>query len=168
MTAIQVIADSAKQVGIKLTPSFPEYGTMADDRGHGNFDLLLGNDRQYSNTPWTYYQYIYQLPISSNQTTVNYERYSDQSAWNLTQVLNKTPSTNTAAYQAVMSKLETTFMKNLPAIPLWYNGMWSMVNTQYWVGWPSSSDGHYTPSSWRNYFQMTSIDMLTHLKPAKT
>ena len=62
MTAIQVIADSAKAVGIKITPAFPEYGTMADDRGHGNYDLLLGNDRQYSNTPWTYYQYIYQLP----------------------------------------------------------------------------------------------------------
>ena len=63
---------------------------MADDRGHANYDLLLGNDKQYSNTPWTYYQYIYQLPISDNQTTVNYERYTDQSAWNLTQQLDKT------------------------------------------------------------------------------
>jgi len=168
MTSIQVIADSAKAAGIKITPSYPEYGTMADDRGHGNFDLLLGNDRQYSNTPWTYYQYIYQLPISSNQTTVNYERFEDQSAWNLTQALDKTPTTNTVAYQAVMSKLETTFLKSLPAIPLWYNGMWSMVNTQYWSNWPSAAGPKYTPSSWRNFWQMTSIDMLTHLKPAGT
>jgi peptide/nickel transport system substrate-binding protein len=168
MTSIQVIADSAKEAGIKITPSYPEYGTMADDRGHGNFDLLLGNDRQYSNTPWTYYQYIYQLPISKNQTTVNYERFEDQSAWNLTQALDKTPTTNTVAYQAVMSKLETTFLKSLPAIPLWYNGMWSMVNTQYWTNWPSSGGPKYTPSSWRNFWQMTSIDMLTHLKPAGT
>ena len=100
MTAIQVIADSAKQVGIKITPSFPEYGTLADDRGHGNFDMVLGNDRQYSNTPWTYYQYIYQLPILSNQTTVNYERFKDTNAWNLTKLLDKTPSTNHTAYKA--------------------------------------------------------------------
>ena len=52
----------------------PEYGTLVDDRGHANYDLLLGNDRQYQNTPWTYYQYIYQLPILDNQTTINYER----------------------------------------------------------------------------------------------
>jgi peptide/nickel transport system substrate-binding protein len=168
MTSIQVIADSAKAAGIKITPSYPEYGTMADDRGHGNFDLLLGNDRQYSNTPWTYYQYIYQLPISKNQTTVNYERFEDQSAWNLTQALDKTPTTNTVAYQAVMSKLETTFLKSLPAIPLWYNGMWSMVNTKYWSNWPSATGLQYTPTSWRNFFQMTSIDMLTHLKPTST
>jgi len=168
MTSIQVIADSAKAAGIKLTPSFPEYGTMADDRGHGNFDLLLGNDRQYSNTPWTYYQYIFQLPITENQTTVNYERYSNPTAWNLVKALDKTPSTNTKAYQTVMSQLQKTFMQDLPAIPLWYNGMWSMVNTQYWTGWPSSTGKQFTPTSWRNYWQMTSIDMLTSLRPAGT
>jgi peptide/nickel transport system substrate-binding protein len=170
MTSIQVIADSAKAAGIKITPSYPEYGTMADDRGHGNYDLLLGNDRQYSNTPWTYYQYIYQLPISANQTTVNYERYSDAAAWALTQKLDKTPASNTAAYQTVMSGLQKTFLQNLPAIPLWYNGMWSMVNTQYWTNWPSATTKgmQFTPSSWRNFWQMTSIDMLTHLRPAST
>jgi peptide/nickel transport system substrate-binding protein len=168
MTSIQVIADSAKAVGIKITPAFPEYGTLVDDRGHARFDLLLGNDRQMSNTPWTYYQYIFQLPIQENQTTVNYERYTNQTAWNLTKQLDKTPSTNKAAYQAVMTKLQRIFLQDLPAIPLWYNGMWSMVNTQYWTNWPSATGGQYTPSSWRNYWQMTSIDMLTSLRPAKT
>jgi peptide/nickel transport system substrate-binding protein len=168
MTSIQVIADSAKKAGIKITPEFPEYGTLVDDRGHGNYDLLLGNDRQYSNTPWTYYQYIFQLPILENQTTVNYERYSNPAAWNLTKALDKTPTTNVAATKAVMTKLQTIFLQDLPAIPLWYNGMWSMVNTQYWTNWPSATGQQYTPTSWRNYFQMTGIDMLTHLRPAGT
>jgi peptide/nickel transport system substrate-binding protein len=164
MTSIQVIADSAKAVGIKVTPAYPEYSTLVDDRGHARYDLLLANDRQWSNTPWTYYQYIYQLPILDNQTTVNYERYVNQNAWKLTQALDKIPSSNTKAYQAVMTKLEMLFLKDLPAIPLWYNGMWSMVNTQYWVNWPSAKGLQYTPTAWRNYWQMTSIDMLTHLR----
>jgi peptide/nickel transport system substrate-binding protein len=167
MTAIQVISESAKQVGIKITPSYPEYATLTDDRGHGRYDLLLGNDRQMSNTPWTYYQYIYNLPIADNQTTMNYQRYTDQKAFNLTQQLNRTPSTNTKAYQTILSDLQKRFLQTLPAIPLWYNGMWSMVNTQYWTGWPSATQNQFTPSSWRNYWQMTSIDMLTHLRPTK-
>ncbi len=166
MTSIQVIADSAKAVGIKITPAFPEYGTLVDDRGHARFDLLLGNDRQYSNTPWTYYQYIYRLPILENQTTMNYERYANQTAWSLTNGLDKIPSTNTKAYKAQMSKLQKIFLQDLPVIPLWYNGMWAMFNTKYWTNWPSAKEGQYTPASWRNYWQMTSIDMLTHLKPA--
>ena len=167
MTSIQVIAESARAVGIKVTPAYPEYATLVDDRGHARYDLLLANDRQWSNTPWTYYQYLYQLPILENQTTVNYERYVNQNAWKLTQALDKIPSSNTKAYQATMTKLETLFLKDLPAIPLWYNGMWSMVNTKYWTGWPSAKGEHYTPSSWRNYWQMTSIDMLTHLRSAE-
>jgi peptide/nickel transport system substrate-binding protein len=165
MTAIQVIADSAKAVGIKITPSYPDYGTLVDDRGHARFDLVLANDRQYSNTPWTYYQYIYQLPILDNQTTVNYERFASQKAWDLTQLLDKTPTSNTKAYQTVMSQLQTHFMKNLPAIPLWYNGMWAMFSTKYWTNWPSATGQHYTTTAWNNYWQMTSIDMLTHLRP---
>jgi peptide/nickel transport system substrate-binding protein len=166
MTAIQVISQSARAVGIKVTPSFPDYNTMVDDRGHARFDLLLGNDRQYSNTPWTYYQYIYQLPILSNQTTTNYERYLNTNAWSMTKGLDKIPSTNKAAYKAQMSRLEKVFLQDLPAIPLWYNGMWAMFNTKHWKNWPSSSGREYTPSSWRNYWQMTSIDMLTHIKPS--
>jgi hypothetical protein len=41
-----------------------------------------------------------------------------------------------------------------------------MVNTQYWTGWPSNNGNQYTPTSWRNYWQMTGIDMLTSLRPA--
>jgi len=166
MTAIQIISQSAKAVGIKITPSFPEYNTMVDDRGHARYDLLLGNDRQFSNTPWTYYQYIYQLPILSNQTSVNYERYNNAKAWALTRGLDKIPSTNTKAFKSQMSKLETVFMRDLPAIPLWYNGMWAMFNTKHWKNWPSAGGQQFTPTSWRNYWQMTSIDMLTHLRPA--
>ena len=36
MTAIQIIADSAKDAGIKITPSYPDYNTLVDDRGHGS------------------------------------------------------------------------------------------------------------------------------------
>jgi peptide/nickel transport system substrate-binding protein len=164
-TAIRVIADSAKAAGIRITPAFPEYGTMADDRGHGRFDLLLGNDRQMSNSPWTYYQYIYQLPIRDNQTTTNYERFVNQKAWNETKLLDKTPTSNKQQYQAQMSALQKMFLQDLPAVPLWYNGMWAMFNTKYWTNWPSSTARNYTPVTWRNYWQMTSIDMLTHLKP---
>ena len=86
MTSIQVIADSAKAAGIKITPSLSR---VRDDGRRPRPRELRPAARQrpavLSNTPWTYYQYIYQLPIPDNQTTVNYERYSDPTAWNLTQ-----------------------------------------------------------------------------------
>ena len=167
MTAIQIISESAKAVGINVTPGYPEYATMADDRGHARYDLLLGNDRQMSNTPWTYYEYIFRLPILENQTTVNYERYSNATAWGLAQQLDKTQTSNVKAQQAIHSKLQKTFLQDLPAIPLWYNGAWAMMSTKYWTNWPSAKGAgmQNMPITWRNYWQMTSIDMLTKLKP---
>ena len=82
--------------------------------GTGNFDLLLGNDRQIGNTPWTYYQYIYHLPIPDNQTTANYERFTDPDrAWKLTPAARQgTPSTNDEGVpRRSMSKLQ----KSIPA-----------------------------------------------------
>ena len=167
MTAIQIIADSAKAAGIKITPSYPEYGTLVDDRGRGNYDLVIANDRQLSNTPWTFYDYLFRLPILDNQTTVNYQRYTNATAWNLTKQLDKTPTSNQAAMKQTISRLQSIFLQDLPVIPLWYNGVWAQWNTSNWTGWPSAQNNQVLPAMWRNYLQMTGIEMLTRLRPAR-
>jgi peptide/nickel transport system substrate-binding protein len=166
MTAEQIIARGAKAAGIRITTGTPDYDTLVEDRGTGKYDLVLANDRQMSNTPWTYYDYIYRLPILDNQTTVNYERYNDPTAWKLTQQLDKTPSSDPAAMKSVLSKLQARFLDTMPVIPLWYNGMWAQWNTSRWTNWPSSKNNQVLPAMWRNYLQMTSMDMLTHLQSA--
>ena len=165
MTAIQIIADSTKKAGIKLTPSYPEYNTLVDDRGHGNYDLVIANDRQVSNSPWTYYDYIFRLPILKNQTTVNYQRYTNRRAWNLVTQLDRTPTSNTAALKRLNSQIQKIFLQDLPVIPLWYNGLWAQYNTTNWTNFPSANGNQVLPALWRNYLQMTGIDMLTRLKP---
>jgi peptide/nickel transport system substrate-binding protein len=163
MTAIQIIARGAKPAGIKIKPGTPDYDTLVEDRGKGDFDLVLANDRQISNSPWTYYDYIYRLPIQDNQTTVNFGRFNDEAAWKLTQQLDKTPSGDTKAMDPILSKLQSQFLDTMPVIPLWYNGLWAQWNTSKWTNWPSSTGNQVLPAMWRNYLQMTGIDMLTHL-----
>jgi len=53
-------------------------------------------------------------------------------------------------------------------IPLWYNGAWAQFSTANWTNWPGSADNqnHYFPVTWNGYWNMTSILMLTQLKPA--
>jgi len=168
MTAIQIIADSAKDAGIKITPSYPDYNALVDQRDHGNYDLVINNDQQIGNTPWTYYNYIFRLPITDNQTTVNYERYSNPQAWALTQKLDQTPTSDKAGMKKVMSQLQGIFLKDLPVIPLWYNGVWGQWNTSHWTNFPSSTGPgpQALPAFWRGYFQMGGIRTLSGLKKA--
>jgi len=166
--ARDMIVSSAKAAGIRITAKVKDFNTWQSDRNTGNFDLVIDNAYQISDNPWTYWNGIYHLPVISTgtgQTFANFERYSNPDAWALVQKLNQTPPTNTAAIQQMNSSLQTTLMKDLPLIPLWYNGMWAQFTSKYWTNWPSSSSTRqYTPVMWGGYQQMTGIDMFTHLK----
>ena len=163
------IVDSARAAGIRLTVQVTDFNTWMTNRNSGNFDLLLDNAYQLSDNPWSYWNGIYHLPIASTgqgQTSSNFERYTDQAAWALVQQLDETPPSNTAQIAQLNTTLQTMLMKDLPLIPLWYNGLWSQSGDHYWANWPTATDRQYVPAMWRGYLQMTGIDMVAHLQPA--
>ena len=66
MTAIQIIADSAKDAGIRITPAYPDFNGLVDERNSGKFDLVINNEKQIGNTPYTYYDYLFHLPVAEH------------------------------------------------------------------------------------------------------
>ncbi len=168
MTAIQIIAQSTKDAGIKITPAYPDYNGLVDERNSGKFDLVINNDKQLGPTPYTYYDYLFHLPVAESQTFANFSRFTEAGPkpWALTLALNKVPPANVAAAKAIHSKIQKFILEDLPAIPLWYNGMWAQYNTTYWTNFPSSTGKglQNTPSVWNGYLNMTGIDALANLK----
>ena len=170
-TARDMIVSSAKDAGIRITAKVKDYNTWRDERNTGKFDLVVDNPAQLSDNPWTMWNIVYHLPIittGTGQTNFNFARYSNPAAWSLVQRLDKTPLTNTSAIKEINGKLQSTLMQQMPVIPLWYNGIWAQFVSKYWTNWPSSTTSRaYTPVMWNGYLQMTGIDVITHLKPAK-
>jgi peptide/nickel transport system substrate-binding protein len=168
MTAIQIISQSAKDAGIKITPAFPDYNGLVDERNSGKFDLVINNDKQLGNTPYTYYDYLFHLPIADSQTFANYSRFTEAGAkpWALTLKLNKVAPGNTKKAMAYHSAIQKVILEDLPAIPLWYNGMWAQWNKTYWTNFPSSTGAglQNAPSTWNGYLNMTGIDAIAKLK----
>jgi peptide/nickel transport system substrate-binding protein len=168
MTAIQIIADSTKAAGIKLTPAYPDFNGLVDERNSGKFDLVINNEKQIGNTPYTYYDYLFHLPIADSQTFANFSRFTQAGArpWALTLKLNKIKSTDVAKAKKVHSQIQKYILEDLPAIPLWYNGMWAQYNTSVWTNFPTATGKglQNTPSTWNGYLNMTGIDALANLK----
>ncbi len=168
MESIKVISESAKAVGINVEPAFPDYGARTDAIHNGDFDLAIVNDKQLSNSPWEYYQYIFRLPVQDVQNTENFGRYENEEAWDLVQQLDQTPVEDVEGMKAITSELQRIHLTDLPMIPLWYNGMWSQVSDAVWTNWPSDGN-HFLPTTWRGYWQMGGIrmlDALEHPEPA--
>jgi peptide/nickel transport system substrate-binding protein len=121
-----------------------------------------------ANTPWAYYNWMFRQPIQTVQNAGNDGRYKNAKIWSLVQQLDATPTSNVAAMKKIISQIQVIQLQDLPIIPLWYNGVWSQANNAVWTNWPSSAEGspHYVPCTWRGYWNMGAVLMLTTLKLA--
>jgi peptide/nickel transport system substrate-binding protein len=169
MEAIKIIAKSAQAVGINVETAFPDYNGYLDARLNGTFDLCIDNQAQMASSVWTYYRWIFYDDLKNIPTTQggNYGRYNNQKAFDLVKKLDQVPADDLAGMQAICSELQKIQLADLPAIPLWYNGVWAQTTSSTWTNWPSSVEGapHYLPCTWNGYWNMTAILMLTELKP---
>ena len=171
MEANRVIVSGLQAVGISAQTNFPDFPEYLSQRNEGTFDMMINNDAQIANTPFRYYLWMAQNPIEDIATIQdgNYGRYDNPEAFDLVDQLDMVPTDDYEGMMAILSQLQRIFLTDMPLIPLWYNGMWSQTNNTYWTNWPSSADGapHWTPVSWRGYWNMTAIRMLTDLEPAQ-
>ncbi len=79
MEAIRIISTSAQAVGINVQPDFPDFNGYLDARLEGTFDLAIDNQSQISNTPWSYYHFIFYDKLADIPSTQggNYGRYNN-------------------------------------------------------------------------------------------
>lgn len=170
MEANRIIVKGLQAVGINAQSNFPDYGGYIDQRNQGTFDMMIANDAQMSNTPWTYYNWMFQHPVADIATLQNgnYGRYDNQAAFDLVDQLDRVKVDDLAGMKEVMSKLQTIQLTDMPLIPMWYNGAWAQYSNAVWTNWPSASGktNNYLPVTWRGYWNMTAILMLCDLKPA--
>ncbi|MGH3293820.1 MAG: ABC transporter substrate-binding protein [Trebonia sp.] len=170
-SAQTVIAQELEAVGIKVNVTQPTANQRTADLDSGNYDLALDNNAGLDTTPWSYFQRVYQLPISAQQNAqMNWERFSSPSDWATVQQLATTAPSDAATQNADYLKLEKDFLTQQPEIPLWYNGVWFQGNTQYWTNYPSSSSSTdaNVPAMWGGYIgDMTTVPALAQLTPAK-
>ena len=161
MQAETLIAADAKLAGININPTHPDYNTVVADRNGTDkaapvFDLVINNDVQIGNTPWTYYDYIFRQPeiAAGPARNRNYEQYDNATAWALVQKLDQTPVEDTATMKTICSQLQKIQLTDTPIIPLWYNGEWSQVSNNVWTNWPSDKGAQIQPATWNGYWQM--------------
>ncbi|MBF8192871.1 ABC transporter substrate-binding protein [Nonomuraea sp. K274] len=168
MEAARSISAAAKEGGIQITPDFPDSNALVERRVEGDFDLLINNERQLSNSPYTYYEYMFQLPIRKQQNTVNFARYENEKAWDLVQQLDQVKTDDVEGMKKITSQLQQIHLDDMPVIPLWYNGLWAQHSTTVWKNWPAA-DGSAPKTGavmWRNWFELGGFETLTQLQPA--
>jgi peptide/nickel transport system substrate-binding protein len=165
--AADIIAQNLQEVGLNVIADFPEAAAVDEARNNGEFDLVVNNWTNLENHPYKTYYYLFEQPVNDLMTVNNFERYENDQAWQLAQEFaTLSVGERDEGFDNLHSQLQEIALQEMPAIPMWYNGLWSQWNTTYWTGWPQESQDGPFPSMWGGVFQLGSVKMFAQLESA--
>ncbi len=168
MESIKIIAKNLRAVGINAEAKFPDYGKYWEDITKGKFDMAINNfGSQVSMTPWTLYNYVVHNPITDAMYDGNFGRYENEELFELMREIDKTPLTDEEKLKELFSKAQKILLTEMPAVPLWYNGLWFQASTQHWTGWPTEKNPYAYPCLWAGRWQIGGLKVLLNIKPAR-
>ncbi|MEV3937760.1 ABC transporter substrate-binding protein [Glycomyces sp. NPDC049804] len=163
--AALAMARDLSDVGINTTAVFLDAAEVDAARESGDFDLQINNRSGLTNSPWSHFRHLFELPVRDTQRLSNFSRWEDETAWELTQEL-ATLAADDLHYPEVIAELQRIAMRDLPAIPVWYNGAWSQASNAVWTGWPTGNEGEpgIYPSFWNEMWGLGAVRMLTEIR----
>lgn len=170
--ASNIIAENFKEVGINATVKTPPFQADGEDYwkdlNSGDFDFAISNFHSFaSNTVWTMLDWLFKDSLNASGTYAgNYSRFNNKEIFSLVDKLNQTPLNNIANNKKIISRISEIYLDNMPAIPLWYNGMWFQASEAHWTNWPNENNPYAYPSSWLERWECGTIKMLANIKPA--
>ncbi|EKF50301.1 extracellular solute-binding protein [Thermosipho africanus H17ap60334] len=164
MESIKIIAAQFREIGINAEAKFPDYSKYWEDLTSGKFDMAINNfNSNLTATPWTMYNWLFNSNIDKYMYNGNFGRYVNQELFDLITQMNMTPMDDIQANKEITEKIATIFLNEMPAIPLWFNGLWFQASTQVWKNWPSEKNPYAYPVTWAGRWQTGGVMMLLGL-----
>ncbi|SDO24995.1 peptide/nickel transport system substrate-binding protein [Nakamurella panacisegetis] len=162
LQGVQTVQKQLSALGISVKINQPQPAAYAQQQQNGTYDLIVGS---YGGTGSVYQDFNnllnskFAAPIGT-ATTANYQRFKSPAADKL---LAQYQATSDPATQLrIAHQLEQIVYTQLPAIGMFYGGLWGLFSNANFTGWPSQADPYAPPITW-----MSSVLLiLTHLKKA--
>jgi ABC-type dipeptide transport system, periplasmic component len=167
MVSIQSIAEDLRKVGINVEPSYPDASKYNDDLYGGKFDIILNNYvTGVSSTIWSYFNAVFYPDAVESEYSYsgNFGKYENPDVEVLLDELNRTPFTNEEKIRQTVAQLSEILLRELPFIPLWYNGAWFQAVENVWTNWPDENNPYAWPISWGGHWQLCGVKVLFNIK----
>ena len=150
-TACEIVAKSAKEIGIGITTEFPQFPTMFSRLQNGNFDLAM-----YSYTgvnpasPWIRFRDALDnrgVPAAGKTAFWNYNRFSNAEVPALLDAAAAAKSD--AEAKTAYAQLDKIYRANVPVVPLMYRPLeFFEFNQNNWTNFPTE-ENPYAPPMWQ-------------------
>ncbi|HEV2128026.1 MAG TPA: ABC transporter substrate-binding protein [Thermomicrobiales bacterium] len=146
MTALELVAQGAQEVGFDITTEFPEAPVVTTAVQNGDFDLILWSVAGVSAAgPWLRYRDVMDnrgVPEIGQTAFWNYNRFKSEEA---EQLLDQAATAEGDELVDLYQQLDAIFRENIPTIPLMYRPLeFYEFNESVWQNFPTE-DNPYAP-----------------------
>jgi peptide/nickel transport system substrate-binding protein len=150
-TACEIVAKSAKEIGIGITTEFPQFPTMFSALQNGNFDLAMYSYTGVNpSSPWIRFRDALDnrgVPAAGKTAFWNYNRFTNPEVPALLDTA--AGATDDAAAKAAYSQLDKIYRANIPVVPLMYRPLeFYEFNETNWTNFPTE-ENPYAPPMWQ-------------------
>lgn len=145
--ALEIVAASAKNIGIELETYFPEASVWTDDYTTGNFEIMMNSvtGASITNPFYRCKQFMYG-PYADAEINYqgNYGHYHNDEA---DEILDKLATeTDEATLKQYYTRLNEIYLTDVPSFGLMYRpDMFYTVNESVWTGYPMQDDESNIP-----------------------
>lgn len=147
MASLEVVASSAKKIGIDIQTYFPDTPTFTDDYSKGNFDIVMESPSGSSiSNPWGRCMQLMSSDYADLKVNLsgNFGKYRNQEA---DDILAKIPyEKDQAKLKEYYTRLSEIYLTDVPSFALMYRPqLFYVVNETVWTGYPMKDDGSNIP-----------------------
>jgi peptide/nickel transport system substrate-binding protein len=140
--SLQVLSQSAKQVGIDIGTNFPEAPQVTSSVQNADFDIAMwGITGADPAAPWRRFRDVLDsrgVPPPGQTAFWDFVRFQDSAVGPL---LDRAAAASDAEQPALFAQLDKIFMQNVPVIPLEYRPQeFYEYNETVWTGFPNSDN----------------------------
>ena len=141
----EMIAENLRKLGFDAVTAFPDFTVWWDSLLKGTYYAVIGWDGGIGfDHPWGVYRYVMdprlKFPIG------NWEGYNNSEVIQYIDAIPQLLAQPDKQLEYIF-KLQEIFLRDLPAIPLFYGAHWYAYNTKYWVGWPNEDNPWWWPAA---------------------
>ena len=140
-----MMAEALRAVGFDASAPTPDFSVWWDSLTKGTYSAVIGWDGGIGfDHPWGVYRYVLDPRLSF--PSGNWEGYTNTE---VIQYIDAIPQLMAEPEKqlSLILKVQEIFLRDLPAIPLFYGAHWYAYNTKYWVGWPGEDNPWWWPTA---------------------
>jgi peptide/nickel transport system substrate-binding protein len=138
--AAQVIARGLQAVGVNASVRLLDRGAWFQRMQEGDFDLAIGWTIEGA-TPYEFYRWLMHpdtVKPAGKPSVGNWHRYGSEAARPVFEELERT--IDEARERVLEGQLQTLFVEEVPAIPLFPNPSWGEFNSRRFEGFPDADN----------------------------